>query len=91
MIVAEYFSNEFSRHTRTLTGVLHEKLATMIEALEKEFGTAVELFKPQGGIFLWIKLPDSVDVRRLVAPAAKAGIVFNPGPEWSCEAEPAKS
>jgi 2-aminoadipate transaminase len=91
MIVAEYFSKEFTRHTESLTAVLHGKLDTMVDALEKEFGTAVELFRPKGGIFLWIRLPDTVDVRKLVQPAAKAGIVFNPGPEWSCEPEPAKS
>jgi (R,R)-butanediol dehydrogenase/meso-butanediol dehydrogenase/diacetyl reductase len=37
------------------------------------------------------KLPDSVDVRKLVKPAADAGIQFNPGPEWVCNPEPAKS
>jgi len=42
------------------------------------------MWKPKGGIFLWLKLPDRVDVTKLVAPAAKAGVVFNPGPEWSC-------
>jgi len=49
------------------------------------------MWKPEGGIFLWLKLPDSVDVRKLVKPAADAGIQFNPGPEWVCNPEPAKS
>ena len=42
---------------------------------------------PKGGIFLWIKLPAEVDVRKLVKPAADAGIVFNPGPEWAVSAD----
>ena len=45
----------------------------------------------KGGIFLWIKLPDKVDVTKLVAPAAKEGLVFNPGPEWSCNPAETKS
>jgi 2-aminoadipate transaminase len=49
------------------------------------------LWRPEGGIFLWFKLPDSVDVRKLVKPAADADIAFNPGPEWACDAEAAKS
>jgi 2-aminoadipate transaminase len=92
MVVAEYFSHHFSEHVGELTGVLKEKLDTMVEALEREFGTAVEkMWRPKGGIFLWIKLPDRVDVTTLVAPAAKAGLVFNPGPEWSCNPAATKS
>jgi 2-aminoadipate transaminase len=64
----------------------------MVEAVEREFGTAVEkMWYPKGGIFLWLKLPDWVDVTKLVAPAAKAGIAFNPGPEWSCNPGETKS
>jgi 2-aminoadipate transaminase len=91
MMVAEYFAPNFARHVGALTGVLREKLDTMVEALEKEFGTAVEPWRPHGGIFLWIKLPDALDVRTLIAPAAAAGIVFNPGPEWACRPEAATS
>ena len=91
MIVAEYFSKFFDKHVGALTGVLKEKLDTMVEAVEREFGTTADMWKPKGGIFLWMKLPDSVDVRKLVKPAADAGIQFNPGPEWVCNPEPAKS
>jgi len=49
--------------------------------VEREFGTAVEMWKPEGGIFLWLKLPDQVDVTKLIKPAAQAGIAFNPGPD----------
>ncbi|HEY3908449.1 MAG TPA: PLP-dependent aminotransferase family protein [Stellaceae bacterium] len=92
MVVAEYFSRHFTEHVGELTGVLKEKLDTMVDALEREFGTAVEkMWRPKGGIFLWIKLPDRVDVTRLVAPAAKEGLVFNPGPEWSCNPAGTKS
>jgi 2-aminoadipate transaminase len=91
MIVAEYFTKNFDKHITALSGVLKEKLDTMVEAVEREFGTSAELWKPQGGIFLWFKLPDAVDVRKLVKPAAEAGINFNPGPEWVCNPEPAKS
>jgi len=91
MMVAEYFAPNFARHVGELTQVLREKLDTMVEALEKEFGTSVERWRPEGGIFMWIKLPDAVDVRKLIEPAAKAGIAFNPGPDWACQPEAATS
>jgi 2-aminoadipate transaminase len=91
MIVAEYFTKSFDKHIGTLSGVLKGKLDTMVEAVEREFGTTADMWRPKGGIFLWLKLPDAVDVRKLVKPAADAGINFNPGPEWVCNPEPAKS
>jgi 2-aminoadipate transaminase len=91
MIVAEYFTKNFDKHIGTLSGVLKGKLDTMVEAVEREFGTTADMWRPKGGIFLWLKLPDAVDVRKLVKPAADAGINFNPGPEWVCNPEPAKS
>ena len=87
MVVAEYFSKSYDQHMGHLNGVLHEKLQTMTEAVAREFGSSAECWAPKGGIFLWIKLPSEVDVRALVKPAAAAGIVFNPGPEWAVSAD----
>ncbi len=83
MVVAEYFSKNFDKHLSHLNGVLHEKLKVMVEAVEREFGASAEMWAPKGGIFLWIKLPDGIDTRKLLAPAAKAGIIFNEGPAWA--------
>ncbi len=91
MVIAEYFSTHFEAHVEALSDTLRGKLDTMVEAVEREFGTAAELWIPKGGIFLWIKLPDAVDVRTLVKPAAAAGVAFNPGPEWACDAEASRS
>ncbi len=91
MLVAEYFSKHFDSHVEQLSGVLEDKLNTMQEAVEREFGSAAECFRPKGGIFLWIRLPAEVDVMKLVKPAAEAGIAFNPGPEWAVEPGSAQS
>jgi 2-aminoadipate transaminase len=91
MVVAEYFSQSFGEHVDELSETLKEKLDTMVEALEREFGTAVEPWIPKGGIFLWMKLPDEVDIMKLVQPAAAAGIALNPGPEWAIDGSDCKS
>jgi len=91
MVVAEYFSRNFAEHVDELSETLKGKLDTMVDALAREFGTAVEPWIPRGGIFLWMKLPDEIDIMKLVKPAADAGIALNPGPEWSVEAAPAHS
>ena len=56
-----------------------------MEALNEQFGTAAEFEDPKGGIFLWVKLPDSVDTMKLYQAALAAGVAINPGPEWSVD------
>jgi 2-aminoadipate transaminase len=91
MVVAAYFGRHFDDHVRRLTKGLHGKLDTMAEAVAREFGTEAEVWAPAGGIFLWLKLPDEVDVRQLVGPAARRGVAFNPGPDWAVDPEAGRS
>ena len=91
MILAEYAQANFDTHLQGLRKVLKRKLDVLVEALHAEFGTAAEFDMPDGGIFLWVKLPDSVDTTRLFQAAAKAGVAINPGVEWSSNAEAGKT
>ncbi|HET9664570.1 MAG TPA: PLP-dependent aminotransferase family protein [Burkholderiales bacterium] len=65
MVLAEYCSRHFFKHVPALRRGLRAKLETLMEALTEHFGTAVAFDDPKGGIFLWVKLPDSVDAMKL--------------------------
>jgi 2-aminoadipate transaminase len=91
MIVADFFQNHFEEHMERLRASLRHKLHTLTAALEEHFGSVAEFRAPRGGLFLWVKFPESVDTRKLVAPALKQGIAFNPGPDWSAEPEAARN
>ena len=83
MMLAEYCTAHFAKHVPMLRKSLRAKLTTLMESLNEHFGTAAEFDDPQGGIFLWVKLPDGVDALKLYQPALAAGVALNPGPEWS--------
>ncbi|GGI21060.1 aminotransferase-like domain-containing protein [Bradyrhizobium guangdongense] len=83
MVLASYCHQHFASHVPALTKALRTKLDTLMEALDEQFGTAAEFREPQGGIFLWVKLPDQVDTLKLYQAALAAGVSINPGPEWS--------
>jgi 2-aminoadipate transaminase len=85
MVLAEYCAPHFASHIPQLTRGLRAKLNTLTDALNAEFGTAAEFGAPQGGIFLWLKLPDHVDTLKLYQAALKQGVSINPGPEWSTD------
>jgi 2-aminoadipate transaminase len=91
MMLAEYCVNHFDDHVNKLSSTLKDKLETLVEAVKVYFGTSAEFEVPEGGIFLWISLPEHVDTIRLSQLAAKEGIAINPGPEWSTDTKPASS
>ena len=91
MVLTEYCTAHFTKHVPALRKSLRAKLVTLMEALTEHFGTAAEFDDPQGGIFLWVKLPDGVDALQLYPLALAAGAAINPGPEWSVNKAHAKS
>jgi 2-aminoadipate transaminase len=91
MVLAEYCAPHFTTHVPELRKALRGKLETLMETLNEQFGTAAEFDDPKGGIFLWVKLPDSVDAMKLYQAALKEGVAINPGPEWSTDAKHAGS
>jgi 2-aminoadipate transaminase len=91
MVLAEYCARHFSKHVPALRRGLRAKLETLMESLNQHFGTAAEFDDPKGGIFLWVKLPDSVDTMKLYAPALAAGVAINPGPQWSVNKDHGRS
>jgi 2-aminoadipate transaminase len=91
MVLAEYCREGFDSHVRALRKTLRGKLDALVDALHVQFGAAAEFDEPAGGIFLWVKLPDSVDTTRLAQVALQSGVAINPGAEWMTDAAAGKS
>ena len=51
----------------------------MRAALEKYGVEGMEWTNPEGGMFLWLRLPCGADVRRVYPAAVKAGVAFVSG------------
>ncbi|MGE4218442.1 MAG: PLP-dependent aminotransferase family protein, partial [Alphaproteobacteria bacterium] len=86
MVLAEYCPGRFDAHVSALAQKLKSKHDVMLDALGREFGTTAEVKAAQGGIFLWIALPDTVDTTKLFQAAGKEGVAINPGAEWVVDA-----
>jgi 2-aminoadipate transaminase len=85
MVLAEFCAQHFGEHVPKLTRGLRMKLDTLMESLAEHFGTAAEFDDPEGGIFLWVTLPDVVDTSRLAQAALASGVAINPGADWSTD------
>ena len=82
MVVAQYFGKHFDQHLAGLLPKLRAKSEAISDALAREFGTAAEFTRPQGGIFIWVRIP-GVDTSALFQACNAEGLQFNPGAEWS--------
>src|SRR5690242_12873854 len=51
----------------------------MLEALEEHLPAEATWTRPQGGLFIWAALPDSIDTTDLLARALRGHVAFVPG------------
>jgi len=81
MVAYEVAKDGFlDRHVKTIREVYGERRNAMLGALERHFPEEVRWTKPQGGLFLWITLPEGFDSTRLLKEALeKEKVAFVPG------------
>jgi DNA-binding transcriptional MocR family regulator len=84
LAIADYLSQGgYDRHLRKLRHKLMLLQMEYIEAIQELFPSGTQLNRPQGGYFLWIKLPDGVDALKVHQAALKQSISIAPGPMFS--------
>src|SRR5947208_2951727 len=89
-MVSESIVNEFcrsgaiDRSIETVKQALRERVDVLAAALERELPEA-QFTAPSGGYFLWVDLPDSVDVDALSAAALDRGLIFVKGTDFLLE------
>src|SRR3954454_6013223 len=86
-MVAESIVNDFCRSgsigtsIETVKNALRERVERLSAALAREIPDA-KFSPPAGGYFLWVDLPESVDVDALFAAAGDRGVVFVKGTDF---------
>jgi 2-aminoadipate transaminase len=81
VIAAEYFNEHLWEHIEEARLAVKAKRNILLDALESEFGgmSGMTWTQPQGGLFLWVKLPPEVNRARLQELATARGIVYHTG------------
>jgi 2-aminoadipate transaminase len=78
-----YMRENLVPHVARLVDIYRAKRDAMLKGLwEVLEGTDVEISKPEGGFFIWIKLPTGTKIDRLKEAAVKSGIQFTWGPAF---------
>jgi DNA-binding transcriptional MocR family regulator len=84
LAIAKYLQKGgYDQHLQSLRHVLMVNQIKFVEAVERYFPKGTHLTVPQGGYFLWVKLPDGVNALALHRQALNLGISIAPGPIFS--------
>jgi 2-aminoadipate transaminase len=67
------------RHVRRIRTVYRERRDVMLAAMEEHFPPGVTWTRPQGGLFLWVRMPEHVDAEELLEVAVEEKVAFVPG------------
>ncbi|RKX18052.1 MAG: aminotransferase [Candidatus Zixiibacteriota bacterium] len=81
----QFVSSEFASaghlepHIELIKKVYGIRRNFMIKMLKEYFGDDVSWTEPEGGLFLWLKLPKTINATELLPKAIKAGVAYVPG------------
>jgi 2-aminoadipate transaminase len=79
-IVYNYLkNNNIDLHLQTIRKAYRQQCADMMFAINKHMGNNIEMNAPDGGMFLWLKLPENIDSEKLVQNCLEKGVAFVPG------------
>jgi 2-aminoadipate transaminase len=86
-VVAEVLKDGFlERHVPTIRALYKAQRDAMLAALAREMaGLDVSWNTPDGGMFLWARLPEGMDAVELLPKAVERGVAFVPGAAFFAE------
>jgi len=80
MVAYEVIRDGFlEEHVRGIRDVYRQRRDAMLAAMEEYFPEGLTWTRPQGGLFLWVKLPEAVDSQELLEKALQEKVAFVPG------------
>ncbi|SDP74837.1 2-aminoadipate transaminase [Rhodoferax sp. OV413] len=79
MVVAVMQDGFLARHVPTIRALYKSQRDAMLAALAREMPAGVTWNTPDGGMFLWARLPEGVHAVDLLPKAVDKGVAFVPG------------
>lgn len=79
-VVYQYLiDNDVDSHIEKIREMYRDQRNTMVEMIEEHFPEEVEYTRPEGGMFLWVTLPEGLSSLKLFDLAIKENVAFVPG------------
>jgi len=79
-IIYQYLKdNDLEAHISKIREVYGIQLKAMLDSIKRYFPEEVSFTHPQGGMFLWVTLPENTSSRELLDLAIRDKVIFVPG------------
>ncbi|MER2029572.1 MAG: PLP-dependent aminotransferase family protein [Solibacillus sp.] len=79
-ILHQYLTtNEYEAHVEKIIALYKTQADAMLDAMEKYFPPYVKYTKPEGGMFVWVTLPEGVNALDKFSEAMEKKVAFVPG------------
>jgi 2-aminoadipate transaminase len=78
-VAAEWIPDHLDEHIETLKAIYGKRRDLMIESLERHMPQGTSWTTPEGGFFIWLTIPESVDTRLMLPHARERGVEYLPG------------
>src|SRR5690606_20583594 len=80
MAVYETIQDGFlERHLPKVRDLYKQQCGYMLDAMEEHFPKTASWTRPEGGMFIWVTLPEHIDGARLLERAIARNVAFVPG------------
>ncbi|QOY93134.1 PLP-dependent aminotransferase family protein [Massilia sp. UMI-21] len=80
MVVHEVVKDGFlDQHIPTIRKLYGDQCQVMLDAMAEHFPSSVTWTRPEGGMFIWVTLPQSIDAMKLLDQSLAARVAFVPG------------
>ena len=76
---------DLDAHIAMIREVYGRKCRLMLECLEKELPSSVTFTRPEGGLFIWVTLPDGVDATAFLKACMAQKLMIVPGATCNCD------
>jgi GntR family transcriptional regulator/MocR family aminotransferase len=83
-------SGAYDRHLASQRRRLRSRRDALITSLKNEMPEGATWTEPEGGLQLWLQLPEPFDSRELYADAMRAGVLVSPGFQFNCDGRPSR-
>jgi 2-aminoadipate transaminase len=87
---AEYFKNNLWPHIEEINGIVKGKLQAVEDALGANKDAFPWASHPKGGLFIWVKLPEDIDLKRLESIADARNVKYGTGKAFHSQNEDIK-
>lgn len=74
-------------HIQKIRDIYRHKCGLMIRGLEAGMPASVSFTRPEGGLFIWVTLPEAVDMNAFLKATIAAKLRVVPGVTFNCDTE----